>query len=152
MGLTDYLAFFVVGIAWCQRHQDRVAALSAHVINVFPHIAAIGVYRFLFSSLFNRYVQRIVAYTRNAGTGTSRVVWPVVVVADRDDDPVTRADSLADGFPQLVIECAAAHTAQSLVLDGNLGGVEIFVGIVAPAPLTIVAITQCTCAHGGIAN
>ena len=69
--LAHNLALVVVGIAWCQRHENGVAALRAYIINIFAHIATIGIYRFLFSSLFDGHVQRIVAHPRDAGTGTS---------------------------------------------------------------------------------
>ena len=73
-------------------------------------------------------------------------------MTDGDNHPVTWTDSLSDRFPQFVIECTATHASQGLILDGNLGRVEVFVGIVAPAPLTVVAIAQCTSAHGRVAN
>ena len=61
-------------------------------------------------------------------------------MTDGDNHPVARADSLTDGIPQLIIESAAAHTSQRLVLDSNLRRVEILMGIIAPPPLSVITI------------
>ena len=152
MGLAHHPTLLVVGIAWRQRHQDGVAASCTYIINILSHVSAVGIDRLLLAGLLDGDMQRVVAHAGDAGTGTSLVVRAVVVMADADDDPVARTDGITDGRPQLVIKGAAAHAAQRLVLHRNPGGVEILVGVVAPAPLAVVAVAHGTSTHRGIAN
>ena len=148
MWLTYNLTVLVVGITRCQRHQDGVSALCPHIDNILTQVTAIGVNRLAFAGLFNHHLQRIIAHTGYTGTCTPLVVGTIIVMTNGDDDPVTLADGLLDGLPQLIIKGTTAHAAQCLVLDRYLGGVEILMGIIAPAPLTIVTIAQRTCTHG----
>ena len=99
MLLTYYLILFVVSITRRERHQDGETALSTNVVDVFSHITAIGIDSLLFASLFDGYIQRIIAHARNAGTSTAFIIRPIVVMTYRDDDPVARTDGLTDGFP-----------------------------------------------------
>ena len=147
MSLADDLSVVVVGIAGRKRHQDGIAALRTHIINIFTHVAAIGVDGLVLACLLDSHLQGVVTHTGDAGPGTTGVIGSVVVMADGDNHPVAWTDGLLDGLPQLVIERAAAHATKRLVLDGDLGGVEILVGIVSPSPLAIVTITQSTCSH-----
>ena len=82
MLFTYYLVLLVVGITRCQRHQDGVTSLSSDIVDVFTHIAAIGIYRLLLTSLFDGHIERIIASSRDAGTSTSLIIRSVVIMAD----------------------------------------------------------------------
>ena len=145
---ADNLAVLVVGITRGERHQDGIAALRTYIINILTHVAAIGIYGFVFARFLNHHVQRIIAHAGDTGTRAALVVGSVIVMADTDNHPVARTDSLLDGLPQLVVEGTTTHTAKCLILNGYLIGIKVFVCIVAPAPLTVVTITQGTRTHG----
>ena len=146
--LTYNLTVLVVGITRCQRHQDGVSALCPHIDNILTQVTAIGVNRLAFAGLFNHHLQRIIAHTGYTGTCTPLVVGTIVVMTNGDDDPVTLADGLFDGLPQLIIERTTTHTTKCLILNGYLFWIKVFVHVVTPAPLTVVTITQRTCTHG----
>ena len=99
MRLAHDFPILVIGIAWRQRHQYGMSTLRAYIINIFAHITTVGIYCFLLSRFFDGYMQGVITCAGNTGTCTSLVVRTVVVMSDRDDDPVTRTDSLTDGFP-----------------------------------------------------
>ena len=73
-------------------------------------------------------------------------------MADGDDDPVAWFQRLAHSGPQVGIEGARGHAAQRLVLDGDLRLIEILVGEIAPAPLSVIAVAQRAVAHRGVAD
>ena len=140
MRLTHNLSFLVVGITWCQRHQDRITTSRAYIFYISPHIPTVGQHRLLLSCLLDSDVQRIISCPRDTGSGTPRVIRSVVVMPYRDNHPVARADSLADWLPQFIIKGTTAHTAKCLILNGNLCWVKILMSIIAPTPLTIISI------------
>ena len=73
-------------------------------------------------------------------------------MSNRHHHPVAGFQCLADRFPQIVIERTAAHAPQGLVFHRNLVLIEILIGKVAPSPLSVVAITQRTVAHGRVSH
>ena len=145
------LAMIIIGIAWCQRHQNRMSSLRPYIINILTHISAIGVNSLVFTSFLNRHLKRIITYTRNTGSGTTRIVRAIIIMSDTDNHPVARTDRLLDRLPKLFIKGATAHAAKRLVLNGNFRRIEILMGIEAPTPLAIIAIPQRTCTHGRVA-
>ena len=106
----------------------------------------------MLACLFDNHFQRVITHTRYAGSGTSLAVWSVVVMTNGDNHPVAFSNGLFDGLPQLIIKGTTAHAPQRLVLNGDLCWIEIRVGIITPAPLAVIAITQRTCTHRGVAN
>ena len=69
-----------------------------------------------------------------------------------DNNPVALTYSLAHIRPKTGVEGAAAHTTESLVFNSDLVLVEKILRIIAPSPLSVVAIAQRTITHGGVAN
>ena len=148
----DNLIILIVGITWSQRHQDRVSTQRLTVVDVFAHVFAVSIDGFLDARLLDGDIERILADARDAGTCSAAIVWAIVVMTDGDNHPVACLDALAYIRPQTVVEGTAAHAAQSLVLYGNLVGIKELVLVIAPAPLTVVTITQSTIAHGRVTN
>ena len=122
------------------------------VVDVFAHVFTVSIDGFLHTSLLDGDIERILADARDAGTCSAAIVWTIVVMTDGDNHPVASLDALAHIRPQTVVEGTAAHAAQSLVLYGNLVGIKELVLVVAPAPLTVVAVAQGTIAHGRVTN
>ena len=120
VGLTHYLSIVIVGITRRKRHQYGISALRPYIIYILTHISAIGVNGLVFTSFLNRHLKRIITYTRNTGSGTTRIVRAIIIMSDGNNHPVARTYCLLDGLPQLIIECATAHASKRLILNGNL--------------------------------
>ena len=149
---TNYLIILIVGITWSQRHQDRMSTQCLAIVDIFAHVFAVSINGLLHAGLLDGDIERILADARDAGTCSAAIIWSIVVMTDGDNHPVASLDALAHIRPQTVVEGTAAHAAQSLVLYGNLVGIKELVLVIAPAPLTVVTITQSTIAHGRVTN
>ena len=152
--LTHYLSFFVVSVAWSERHQNGVGTLCAYLIYITAQVVAVTVDGVLpLGTLVEAYVAGVGVNPGNDGTGTPLVEeLAVVVMADADDDPVAGLQGIADGRPQVGVEGAGGHAAQRLVLDGYLVGIEVLVSVVAPAPLAVGAVAPGAVAHRAVAH
>ncbi len=149
---THDFVVLVVSVARGERHQDGMCAEGFAVVDVLAHILTVGVDGLLHARFLDGDVERVLADAGDAGTGATAVVGAVVVVADGDDDPVALADALADVGPEAVVESTAAHASEGLVLHRYLVLVEELMLVVAPAPLSVVAVAERTVAHGGVAD
>ena len=89
----DGAVFVFPSIAGSKRKKDRMSTFGFYILNETTHIFPVGIYGFFYSGFFNRYVQCIFANSGNGSTGTSAVVWAVVIVPQFDDNPVSRAYS-----------------------------------------------------------
>ena len=121
------------------------------IVDILTHVLTVGIDGLLHSRLLDSDVEGILANARDAGTGTTAIVRTIVVMTDRDDDPVALLDALAHIRPKTIIEGTAAHATEGLVLYGYLVLIEELMLIVSPTPLTIVAIAEGTIAHGRVA-
>ena len=120
--------------------------------DILAHVAAVGIDHLLASCLLDGHLHRVGACSLHHGTGTPLVKGTAVIVSDRDNHPVAWFQGLTDGRPELGVEGTGAHAAQCLVLHADAVGVEILMGEVTPSPLSVVAVAQCTIAHGGVAD
>ena len=112
---------------------------------------AIDRIRYLFAEV-KAHNHGILCHTVNYASGALGVEKvSMVVMSYRDDDPVAWLQGLAHGRPEVGIEVAGGHAAQSLVLYGDLPAIEEVAGKIAPSPLAIVAIAHGTIAHGAVA-
>ena len=154
LGLAHDSAFIVEGVARCQRHQDGIRPLGPGLADIAAQIVTVGVDRVLtLCTLVETYIARVGVDTGDDGTGPLRIEeLAVVVMADGDDDPVARLQGVAHCRPQVGVERAGRHTAKGLVLYRYPFGIEILVGIVAPAPLSVGAVATGTVAHRGVAH
>ena len=152
MWFADNVPLVVVGIAWCERHEDRVTTGTAHIVDISAHVSAVSIDGVHLAGLLDGDNQRVVADARDGCPCAPAVVWAIVVVADGDDDPVAWADGIADGRPQAFVECAAAHTSEGLIFHGDAVAVEEWLEEGSPSPLAVVAVAQCAVAHGRVAH
>ena len=129
-----------------------MATCSAYIVDIFAHVSAVGIDGIHLASLLDGDYQRVVSDARNGCPCPSAIVWTIVIVADGDDDPVARADGIADGRPQAFVECAAAHAPKCLIFHGDAVGVEVGLEERSPSPLSVVAVAESAVAHGGIAH
>ena len=111
-----------------------------YILNKTAHIFPVCIYGFFHSGLFDGYVQRIFADSRNRGAGTSAVIRTIVIVSQFDDNPVSGAYTFDYIRPKTVVESTAAGTSQRMILNSNPVGIEIFTSKIAPSPLSVVAI------------
>ena len=149
---THNLAVFVVCVTRSERHEYGICAHSTAVVDVFPQILAVCIYRLLYSGFLDGHIEGVLTYSGDTCPCSSTVVWAVVVMTYGYDYPVALLYSLAHIRPQSIIECSAAHSAESLVFHSYLVHVEEFLCIISPSPLSVVAVAQRSVAHGGIAD
>ena len=92
------------------------------------------------------------SYAWDGSTGTSTVIRTVVIVTDGDDNPVAGPQRLTDSRPELIVERTTRHAAKRLVLHCDLIRIPVEMLIIAPSPLTVIAIAERTVAHRGVAD
>lgn len=144
----------VAGITRRKRHEDGVGACLSDLSDIAAQVVAVAVDGV--GNLLAKVEARdkgILSHAVDHTTGALGIEEVgMVVMTDAHDDPVARLEGLAHGRPEVGIEVAGGHAAEGLVLNRDLTPVEILAGEIAPAPLTIVAITQRAVAHGGVAD
>ena len=144
-------AVVAIGVARSERHEYGVGSCLSDVLDILAHISAIGVDGLLLARFLYCHVDGVVSGAWYGGACASAVVGAVVVVPNRHYHPVARFQGFAHVGPQFVVECAAAHASEGLVLDGYLVVVEVFVLKVSPSPLAVAAVAERTVAHGRVA-
>ena len=152
--LADDESLVVAGIARGEGHEDGIGTLLTDLTDIAAKVVTIAIdrIRYLLAEV-KAHNHGILCHTVNYASGALGVEKvSMVVMSYRDDDPVAGLQGLAHGWPEVGIEVAGGHAAQSLVLYGDLPAIEEVAGKVAPAPLAVVAIAHRAVAHGGVAD
>ena len=153
--LADNLTcILIAGITGGERHKNGVGTFLSDVVDILPQIGAVAINSvMLLCTLVEADNHRVGVYAGDDTTGSSGIKEVgSIVVAYRDNDPVAGFQCLMNSGPEVGVEGSGGHTAERLVLNGNLAFVEVFVGEISPAPLSVRSVALRAVAHGRVAD
>ena len=147
--LAHDVAVFIESIARRERHQNGMSTTGTYLADISADIVAVAVDGVLtLRALIEANNHCVRVQSGNNATCSPLVEeLSTVVMADAHQHPIACFQRVPDGRPQIRVERASRHTAQSLILHGDLSGVEVLREIVSPPPLSVGAVTARTISH-----